>query len=147
MRGRLRRRAVGLRIGRIQGFRRLRSKHFVRFSTLRVQANGSGRVPGAEAHVVCGRLLPGLKSGPISETGQLWGGRLGWSFVCVGLLFWQAGILGGADEVGEEAVGAGDAFGELAVEGEAEVDPGAAAGAGDEQAAELGGLAVVVSFE
>ena len=59
----------------------------------------------------------------------------------------QSGVFGGADEVGEEAVGAGDAFGELAVEGEAEVNPGAATGAGDEQAAELGLLAVVVGFE
>ena len=59
----------------------------------------------------------------------------------------QSGVFGGADEVGEEAVGAGDAFGELAVEGEAEVDPGAAAGAGDEQAAELRLLAGVVGFE
>ena len=50
-------------------------------------------------------------------------------------LFLQGGVFGGGDEVGEQAVGSGDAFGELAVEGEAEIDPGALAGTGDQQAA------------
>src|ERR1017187_10296134 len=64
-----------------------------------------------------------------------------------GLLFLHAGISGGADEVGEDAVSAGHTFGELAVEGEAKVNPRAATGAGDEQAAKLRLLAVVVGFE
>jgi hypothetical protein len=43
--------------------------------------------------------------------------------------------VGGAQEIDEEAVGAGNAFGELAEEGETRVDVGAFAVAGVDQAA------------
>src|SRR5580704_14919002 len=59
----------------------------------------------------------------------------------------ECGVLAGADEVGKEAIGAWHAFGKLAVEGEAEVDPRAFAGAGVEQAAELRLLTGVVGFQ
>ena len=49
----------------------------------------------------------------------------------------------GAEEVGEEAVGAGDEFRELAIEGVGDVDVGAFAGVGDEEAAALRVLAGV----
>jgi hypothetical protein len=55
---------------------------------------------------------------------------------------WRSGV----EEVEEEAVGAGDGFGELAVEGEGAVGPAAFAEGGGDEASALGGLAGVVGF-
>ena len=52
----------------------------------------------------------------------------------------RIGLGGGGEEVGEEAVGSGDGFGELAVEGEGAVGPAAFADRGGEEAAALGEL-------
>ena len=52
----------------------------------------------------------------------------------------------GIEEVEEEAVSAGDGFGELAVEGERDVGPSALSELSGDEAAALGGLAGVVGF-
>ena len=58
-----------------------------------------------------------------------------------------AGVFAVAEEVGHQTVGAGDALGKLAVEGEGAVDVGPFADGGDEEAAALRILAGVVGFK
>ena len=75
------------------------------------------------------------------------GGNAGADCLSAGCLRLPDGAFGVAEEVGEEAVGSGDAFGKLAVEGEGAVDVGSLAGAGEEEAAFLRVLAGVVDFQ
>ena len=57
------------------------------------------------------------------------------------------GVFGVGEEVSQKAVGSGDGFGELTVQGVGAIDPGSAAYGSDEKAALLGVLVGVVGFE
>jgi len=65
---------------------------------------------------------------------------------CEGNQLTGGGLAASAEQVGKEAIGTGDKFRELAVEGEGDIDISSLARMGDEQAAALGILAWVSGF-